>query len=259
MIMNDKAGKGITLGLAGAVLIIFLGGFVQLEVQEVVVPPNETAELPREYLAIPKEQLLMVEQLTNRSMVLPVNREIDFWEEKAKKLYHAGFELRDDLTQKEVGHFFNIIVSDYQLYDGDAWGSFNAYVISGTDIRAVLYSHLPIDAIQQEEEPFFFDPMLAFNEDGEKYYPYHQYSKLYTFTGADIGNAHGIKVMETIHTEKVPLEDGCDLITIELVSYDMDKYYAAPQEKVVLETYRFSVKVADDSWFIEEATITKAE
>lgn len=255
MIMNDKAGKGIALGLTGAVLIVFLGGFVQLEVQEVA---KEEVSTPREYLAVPEVQRDNAAQLSRGKMVLPVKRDIDFWEDKARLFFYSNFELRDDLTHKEVGDFFNVLVSDHNLYDQFEWGG-AVYLIPGIDIRAILYSHLPDTAVEPEDKPYSLDLVAAFNEDGNQYFPYNKLSKEYTFIHSTLAGKYDSKAMETIYTEKVPLEDGCDLITIELASYDKDKYYASPQEKVVLETYRFSVKVADDSWFIEEATITKAE
>jgi len=253
-VLSPKTGKGIVFVIMGTLCIVMLSGFIRLEA---ALLPEASDRVMERYLAIPAQNRLIANQLKEGKMVLPVNQSMEFWEEKAKKFYLTNFELRDDLSYKEVGHFFNTVVSDNQLYDESAWRSFQAYLISDTDIRAVLYSHLPVQAIQQEEEPYYFDPLLAFNEEGEKYYPYNELSEVYTFTAASAGNAYGLKVMETLRAEEKEVEAGVKLFTFELAAYDVDKYYAEPQEKKLLERYRFSVRVAEDSWFIEEATIIK--
>ncbi len=276
-VLNEKSRKGLVLGAVSIVLMIVLCGFVRVDVAQPMQQENES-NISGRYLAIPEEQrALQHTELIMAEPILPVQQNIEFWEKKALKFFSTDFEMKNHMSPNKLGDFFDVLVSDFQLYDAGL-GHDGAQVFPKDEIITVLYSHLPAQAIQPEGNidlytdlpchdiicpalspqvnPHCLDLVQIFNESGYELFPYNELTDIYTFEAKKLLNKYDTKVMETLSAEVQEVEAGVKRFTFKLVSYDKDKYYAEPQEKELLEGYRFSVRVAEDSWFIEEATLT---
>ena len=260
-VLNDRASKGFVLGAVSMALLVFFSSFVSCDVKEqekpadvpVVNVEEESTYNEFTYLAIPKEQRGFAENLSKylrpnkKQMEWRWENKLEFWEKNAKGFFLAGFRLTESMEPKELGKFFNIVASNQHLYDYYAWSDTKHYLVPSGDIRSILYSHLPRQVING------FDAKAMFNEEGERYHPYHVDMGYYLFDG-NLTAKYDPKVIETTSV----VEEG-DVITVELAAYDMDKYYADPQVKEVIETYRFSVRVAYDSWFLLEADLSETK
>ncbi len=255
-VLNDRAGKGFVLCALSMTLLIFFSSFISFHVKELErVPLLPVVNLEKEeeeiqYKAIPENQRFVVEYLSKEVRTQVDTKqylETSFWEEKAKNFFLADFELSDDITSKEIADFFHTVVVDQDFYYFNGWRSeidYSKYVIPDEDIWAILRSHLP------DEMTHWFEPAEAFNEAGEKNGPYYEDVGAYLFNRFRPNYAP--KVMEVTYSMK-----DSDIITVELASYDIDKYYADLSVKEIAATYRFSVRAARDSWFLLEADISE--
>ena len=252
-VLNDRASKGFVLGAVSMALLVFFSSFVSCDVKEQEKPAdvpvvNEEEEFDNRYLAVPEEQrnwaLNLSEDLqpTKGQMDYRWEQGETFWAGIARSFLLADFELYEDMPSKELGKFFNIVANTRHLYAQNAWG--RESIVPYSDIICVLHAHLPKSALKS------FDPVEAFNEEGETDGPYYDAVNAYRLDGQ--APSYPVKATEVISSVK----EG-DIITVELAAYDMDKYYADPQVKEIVETYRFSVRVAYDSWFLLEADLTR--
>lgn len=250
-VLNDRASKGFVLGAVSMALLVFFSSFVSCDVKEQEKPadvPVVNVEEEIKYKAIPEEQRWYAERIPEEVRArIDTDRylETEFWEGKARSFFLADFELYEDLPQKELGKFFNMVAGDQQFYYYYGWGH-GERIVPLADIHSILYSHLPVNAID------YIDGVEAFNESADSNGPYYDVVNAYHFEGQT--PSYDSKATEVISSVK----EG-DVITVELVAYDMDKYYADPQVKEVIETYRFSVRVAKDSWFLMEADLTETK
>lgn len=250
-VLNDRASKGFVLGAVSMALLVFFSSFVSCDVKEQEKPadvPVVNVEEEIKYKAIPEEQRWYAERIPEEVRArIDTDRylETEFWEGIARTFFLADFELYEDLPQKELGKFFNMVAGDQQFYYYYGWGH-GERVVPLADIHSILYSHLPVNAID------YIDGVEAFNESADSNGPYYDVVNAYHFEGQT--PSYDSKATEVISSVK----EG-DVITVELAAYDMDKYYADPQVKEVIETYRFSVRVAYDSWFLLEANLTETK
>ena len=250
-VLNDRASKGFVLGAVSMALLVFFSSFVSCDVKEQEKPadvPVVNVEEEIKYKAIPEEQRWYAERIPEEVRArIDTDRylETEFWEGKARSFFLADFELYEDLPQKELGKFFNMVAGDQQFYYYYGWGH-GERIVPLADIHSILYSHLPVNAID------YIDGVEAFNESADSNGPYYDVVNAYHFEGQT--PSYDSKATEVISSVK----EG-DVITVELAAYDMDKYYADPQVKEVIETYRFSVRVAYDSWFLLEANLTETK
>ncbi len=252
-VLNDRASKGFVLGAVSMALLVFFSSFVSCDVKEQEKPAdvpvvNEEEEI--KYKAIPERQRYVAENIPEevRTRIdTDCYLRTDFWEGKARSFFLAEFELSEELPSKEFGKFFNMVAGDQQFYYAGGWkinSNYQTCAVPGNDIWAVVRSHLPDSTVLNCELT------EAFNESGETDGPYYAAVDVYHFEGKT--PSYPSKATEVISSVK----EG-DIITVELAAYDMDKYYADPQVKEVIETYRFSVRVAKDSWFLLEADLTE--
>lgn len=250
-VLNDRASKGFVLGAVSMALLVFFSSFVSCDVKEQEKPadvPVVNVEEEIKYKAIPEEQRWYAERIPEEVRArIDTDRylETEFWEGIARTFFLADFELYEDLPQKELGKFFNMVAGDQQFYYYYGWGH-GERVVPLADIHSILYSHLPVNAID------YIDGVEAFNESADSNGPYYDVVNAYHFEGQT--PSYDSKATEVISSVK----EG-DIITVELAAYDMDKYYADPQVKEIVETYRFSVRVAKDSWFLLEANLTETK
>ena len=254
-VLNDRASKGFVLGAVSMALLVFFSSFVSCDVKEQEKPtdvPVVNVEEEIKYKAIPEIQRY-VEECIPEEVRTKIDTDCylrtDFWEGKARSFFLAEFELSEELPSKEFGKFFNMVAGDQQFYYAGGWkinSNYQTCAVPGNDIWAVVRSHLPDSTVLNCELT------EAFNESGETDGPYYAAVDVYHFEGKT--PSYPSKATEVISSVK----EG-DIITVELAAYDMDKYYADPQVKEVIETYRFSVRVAYDSWFLLEANLTETK
>ena len=254
-VLNDRASKGFVLGAVSMALLVFFSSFVSCDVKEQEKPtdvPVVNVEEEIKYKAIPERQRYVAENIPEevRTRIdTDCYLRTDFWEGKARNFFLAEFELSEELPSKEFGKFFNMVAGDQQFYYAGGWkinSNYQTCAVPGNDIWAVVRSHLPDSTVLNCELT------EAFNESGETDGPYYAAVDVYHFEGKT--PSYPSKATEVISSVK----EG-DIITVELAAYDMDKYYADPQVKEVIETYRFSVRVAKDSWFLLEADLSETK
>lgn len=259
-VLNDRASKGFVLGALSMALLIYFSSFIGFDVKE----PEKPSDLPVvniekeekeeiKYKAIPEELRWIgdeVEHLqpTEGQLDYRWTYRLEFWPKVAGSFLLADIELSENMTSKDIATFFNVVASYQHLCNNETWRSYQdgkvSYIVPGDDIWGVLRSHLPGEIVCK------FEPAEGFNEDGSMDGPYYKAVNTYLYN--TLAGRYDPKSIETVSVT----EEG-DIITVELVAYDMDKYCAQPQVKEAIETYRFSVRVAYDSWYLLEADITE--
>ena len=262
-VLNDRASKGFVLGAATMALLVFFSSFVSCDVKEVQEQPSdvpvvkeenkaENTEAYIEYAALPEELRWIGERMeylqpTSKQLEYRWENRLKFWEEQARDFFMVGFDMNERISSEDLATFFGVVANTQHLCDYNGWRVFKdgktIYTIPSDDVWGVLRSHLP------EKIALNFEPTEHCEEDSR---PLRYYKELDMFLLTGTAAQFDPIVTETLSV----VEDG-DIITVELASYDVDKYYAEPQEKVLLETYKFSVRVAYDSWFVLEADIVE--
>ena len=170
-VLNDRASKGFVLGAVSMALLVFFSSFVSCDVKEQEKPadvPVVNVEEEIKYKAIPEEQRWYAERIPEEVRArIDTDRylETEFWEGIARSFFLADFELYEDLPQKELGKFFNMVAGDQQFYYYYGWGH-GERVVPLADIHSILYSHLPVNAID------YIDGVEAFNESADSNGPY---------------------------------------------------------------------------------------
>ena len=159
----------------------------------------------------------------------------------------VGFDMDENISSEDLAAFFGVVANTQHLCNYNEWRTITGdkviYEMSSDDVWGVLRSHLPVKIALN------FEP-TEHCEKGSS--PIRYFEELDRFLLTSTANQ-----FDPIVTETLSVVEEDDVITVELASYDVDKYYAEPQEKVLLATYKFSVRVSYDSWYVLEADIVE--